>query len=97
MITREEIEEILDYNAGESPEQGITVIENNLLSDMRWTILKQIIFNYHGIYYRLNYQIPATENQECDLFLNNEPKLIEVFPKEVIVTKYFTEEELKND
>lgn len=45
-------------------------------------------------YYRLKYQVGATENQDYDWCWGDEPDCVQVFPKEVTVTTYVTKDKL---
>ena len=75
-------------------EPGIEVVEDRILNTGRWVIYKRLVFNYHGDFYGLNYQLPATEMQECDPFYGGEPICEQVFPVETKFIKYLTQSEM---
>ena len=73
---------------------GFRIIERKMISQSRWSLDFQTVFSFEDHFYKLCFQTEATEMQECDVFYDSEPDCVEVFPKEVTITKYFTQSEL---
>ena len=94
-FTKEEIEELeLLYNGVGEVCEGVSVISDEVVDTQRWKVTRKMIFQYHEEYYQLKYQVGATENQDCDWCCGYEPDCVQVFPKEVTVIEYVTEDKL---
>ena len=96
MLTKEQL---LDYEVPwlekDEEVEGVKIISREIIGNSRWTQTVKTIFNYENKYYKILSDHPSTEMQEVDWSYWN-PCLEEVFPVEVIVTKYVTQKELEN-
>ena len=79
-FTREQIDEWeLPFGGGDM------VVKDEMLDHTRWSILHELIFRApdDGKLWRLVYEIPATERQECDRWPDLEAVEMEAFTETV--------------
>ena len=94
-FTREELlhNDVPWLHKGET-ENGFTIVDRIGTGNSRWGKDMTTVFSFENHFYKLDFQIPATEMQECDIFYDGDPDCVEVFPKEITITQYFTQTEL---
>ena len=86
-----ETEELIDL-VYEGETDNLKLIENKISGNSRWSIFHDVIFQdkSDGKFYKTNYSVGATENQDESPFENEEDEMecLEVFPNQVLVTVY---------
>ncbi len=44
--------------------EGVKIIENNIVDNSRWSVIRKIVFSFNEKFYESNYFIGATEQQD---------------------------------
>ena len=89
-FTRDELEEI------GVPWEGY--VYNEQVDERRWSTVHECVFRSEDKLWRVTYQLPATEMQECDVWFDENPVgAVQVEPYEVTVTKYRPVTEIRAD
>lgn len=84
-FARDFLRSILDRN----PPPGVKLISNKLCGHRRWSLDYTLIFQEGDKFYRADYNIGATEQQdERPLEYEETSEASEVIPKEVITVQY---------
>jgi len=81
--------DLLDELVYDGKIDGAELVDGpHIVAHGRWSLTKRIVFHAEGRFYRLDYDVPATEMQDNDPFDYTDGELVEVFPKEVTTTVY---------
>lgn len=92
-FTKELLLELLDYNDGESTEDGYQVIQTKVIDDSRrWVLVHEMIFAFNDSYYATYFETAKHEDGDVRPyeFDGDEIECEEVFPVEVTVTEFMT-------
>ena len=81
---------VLQDLAFDDTPENYEIIENELTDTSRWSNHYRQVFRYEGLFYVTNYSVGATESQDEQPYEydGDEIECKEVFPVEVMVTKY---------
>ncbi len=83
-----EIAEDLCYESAGGEIEGWKVLARNYFGSSRWEEIWHSIITQDGeTFWRLEFRLPATENQEFDPFPWG-PTLVQVYPKPRMITIY---------
>ncbi|NUK07491.1 hypothetical protein HRW18_05570 [Streptomyces lunaelactis] len=91
-FTTDQLEEIgVPFECYGEPIDGFaTELHREQIDTRRWVSVHVLVFRApdDGKAYRVTYQRPLTEHQECDTWFDDEIKAVEMEQREVTVTKW---------
>jgi len=89
LFETDEPEDVLDALIYNGKIGGAELVAGpEVVAEGRWSLTKRIAFRHRSQFYRVDFDVPATEMQDIGPWDYTSATVVEVFPKEVTTTVY---------